>query len=346
MKKILIIEDEKDIRENIAEILMLADYETVSAKNGKEGVQLAKSSNPDLILCDVMMPELDGFGVLKILNNHPKLIHIPFLFLTAKTEQADFRKGMGLGADDYITKPFDDTDLLETIEFRLKKSANLKRIDSSQEGLRTFFNEARAEKDLKELSENREVRKYNRKDLIYEEGKYPKYLFHIVSGQVKTYQTSDFGKELTLNIYSTGDFFGFLPILNNRKYEEFALAQKDTLITLVPVEDFRLLLFKSRDFAAKFISLLAAHASHSENQLIQIAYSSVRKKLANTLLALKDKLNSNILKASREDLASLTGAAKETVTRTLTDFKTEGLIRVDGPEIEILNEAFLINMPQ
>ena len=346
MKKILIIEDDTDIRENIAEILMLSGYETVTAKNGKEGVVLARNSNPDLILCDVMMPELDGFGVLKILNNDPKLFHVPFLFLTAKTEKSDFRKGMGLGADDYITKPFDDTDLLETIELRLKKSANLKKIDSSQEGLRTFFNEARAESEMKALSKDKEERKYNKKDIIFEESQFPKHLFHIVSGQVKTFQTSDFGKELTINIYGPGDFFGFLPILNNEKYAESALAQKDTLITLIPIDDFKMLLFKSRDFAAKFISMLASHASHSENQLIEIAYSSVRKKLANGLLTLSSKLNNLTLKVSRDDLASLTGAAKETITRTLTDFKNEGIIRVEGSEIIILEMEGLVHMPQ
>jgi len=346
MKKILIIEDDKDIRENIAEILMLSEYEAITAKNGAEGVNLAKSSDPDLILCDVMMPKLDGFGVLKILNKDPKLIHVPFLFLTAKTEKSDFRKGMGLGADDYITKPFDDTDLLETIELRLKKSENLKKIDNSQEGLRTFFNAARAESEMRSLSENKEERKYNKKDIIFEEGKFPKYLFHVVSGQVKTFQSTDYGKELTLNIYGPGDFFGFLPILNNAKYAENALAQKDTLITLIPTEDFKTLLFKSRDFAAKFISMLASHASHSENQLIEIAYSSVRKKLANALLSLSTKLNIEILKVSRDDLASLTGSAKETVTRTLSDFKLEGIISVDGSEIEILDKSGLENMPQ
>jgi CRP-like cAMP-binding protein len=346
MTRILIIEDDQDIRENLAEILELSNYEAIQAKNGKEGVALAKSSDPDLILCDVMMPELDGFGVLKIINQDPRLLHVPFLFLTAKTEKADFRKGMGLGADDYITKPFDDVELLESIQIRLEKSKNLKQIDNSKEGLKTFFNAARAEEEFKELSENREERKYNKKDLIFEEGQLPKYLFHIAAGQVKTYQTSDLGKHLITNIYRSGDFFGFLPLLNNQKYSESAQAQKDSIITLIPAVDFRQLLFTSRDFSAKFISMIASHAEHSESQLIEIAYSSVRKKLANALLSLAEKFDDKPLKITRDDLASLTGSAKETITRTLTDFKNEGIVDVDGSKIIIKSKETLVNMPQ
>ena len=121
MKKILIIEDNPDVRENTAEILELSNYEVVTAENGKEGVKAASEELPDLIICDVMMPELDGFGVLRILSQNPVTATIPFIFLTARTEKSDFRKGMSLGADDYITKPFDDVDLLNAIEIRLKK---------------------------------------------------------------------------------------------------------------------------------------------------------------------------------------------------------------------------------
>ena len=121
MDKILIIEDNNDVRENLAEILELSGYDVSAAENGKVGVEAALGDVPDLILCDIMMPELDGFGVLRILSKNPKVASVPFIFLTAKAEKEDFRRGMGLGADDYITKPFDDVELLDTIEMRLKK---------------------------------------------------------------------------------------------------------------------------------------------------------------------------------------------------------------------------------
>src|SRR5688572_7986088 len=121
MKKILLIEDNLGIRENTSEILSLAGYDVSTAENGKTGVDLAQRIKPDLIICDIMMPELDGYGVLHILNKNAETSGIPFIFLTAKTEKTDIRKGMTLGADDYLTKPFDDTDLLNAIETRLRK---------------------------------------------------------------------------------------------------------------------------------------------------------------------------------------------------------------------------------
>lgn len=121
-KTILIIEDNTDIREGTAEILELTGrYDVLSAENGRIGVDLAMAHLPDLILCDIMMPELDGYGVLYILSRHEETAHIPFIFLTAKAERSDMRKAMELGADDYLTKPFDDVELLNAIDVRFKK---------------------------------------------------------------------------------------------------------------------------------------------------------------------------------------------------------------------------------
>src|SRR3954468_16685244 len=116
MKKILLIEDNDDIRENTAEILELANYKVFTAENGKAGIEQAMKTKPDLIVCDIMMPVLDGYGVLFALHKNLEFQNIPFIFLTAKTERSDFRKGMEAGADDYITKPFDATELLTAID--------------------------------------------------------------------------------------------------------------------------------------------------------------------------------------------------------------------------------------
>jgi DNA-binding response OmpR family regulator len=121
MRRLLVIDDHDDIRENIAEILSLAGYEVFTAKNGKRGVETALRENPELVICDIMMPELDGYGVLHLLRKNESTLNTPFIFLTAKTERTDLRKGMEMGADDYITKPFDDIELLNAIEIRLKK---------------------------------------------------------------------------------------------------------------------------------------------------------------------------------------------------------------------------------
>jgi DNA-binding NarL/FixJ family response regulator len=122
MKKILVIEDEPEMRRNLAALLRYHEYEPVEAENGRAGVALARREKPDLVLCDVMMPELDGHAVLQALQQDAELALIPFIFLTAKGEKDDLRSGMNLGADDYLTKPVANADLVRAIEARLRRS--------------------------------------------------------------------------------------------------------------------------------------------------------------------------------------------------------------------------------
>src|SRR3989442_4529710 len=121
MKKILVIEDEPEMRRNITTLLRYRDYEPIAAENGRQGIETARREKPDLILCDVMMPELDGYAVLHALQADPSLARIPFIFLTAKGEKDDLRSGMNLGADDYLTKPVANADLVQAIETRLRR---------------------------------------------------------------------------------------------------------------------------------------------------------------------------------------------------------------------------------
>lgn len=123
MKKILVIEDEPEMRRNIATILRLEKFQPIVAENGRVGVEIAKREKPDLILCDVMMPELDGHGVLQALREDAAMASVPFIFLTAKGEKGDVRSGMNLGADDYLTKPVAKSDLLDAVRTRLQRAA-------------------------------------------------------------------------------------------------------------------------------------------------------------------------------------------------------------------------------
>lgn len=345
-KRILIIEDNNELRENLSEILQLSGYETIVAENGKIGVELAIKTNPDLILCDVMMPLLDGFGVLKILSGNPLLMDTPFMFLTAKSEKIDFRKGMNLGADDYITKPFDDVELLESIEIRLKKRERFEHKNESNTEIKHFFDESKGHKDLLRLTEDREIRKYKKGDSIYEEAHPANWLYFIKSGRVKCFKINNLGKELITHIYGAGDFFGFLPILSNSHYDDNTICIEDAEVCLIPPEEFNLLLHNNKNFAANFIKILALHADYNENQLLDLAYSSVRKKLANALLLLHQKSEKGKINIMRDDLASLCGTAKETVIRTLSDFKNEGIINIDKNNIKILHIDTLKSMPQ
>src|SRR5688500_18502359 len=176
-KTILVIDDNSDIRDNTAEILELAGYKTFTAENGKRGVDIAVREKPAVIVCDIMMPELDGYGVLHLLRKNADTQNIPFIFLTAKTERSDFRKGMEMGADDYITKPYDDIELLNAIEVRLKKSEILgANYSSTQQGVTQFIKDIKGSGLLQQLNDQYQVESYPKKQTVYQEGKRPRFL--------------------------------------------------------------------------------------------------------------------------------------------------------------------------
>jgi CRP/FNR family transcriptional regulator, polysaccharide utilization system transcription regulator len=329
-EKILLIEDHPDVRENLAEILALAKYEVATAANGKEGVKKAYEFSPDLIICDIMMPELDGYGVLHLLGKEPETRDIPFIFLTAKSEQEDFRKGMGLGADDYLTKPFDDTELLNTVEMRLKKAKSRRApLETGKKGFDNFINEARGFEELKKLAESYQSRPYQKKEIIFEAESYPKGVFYLESGKVKIFLTNADGKEFISELIHPGQFFGYSALLEGNPYTESAEVLENAEIVFIPRDDFFSLIFSNREV---------------------LAYNSVRKRVAEALIMIyqryanpEDKKPYSI-SLSRENFAALVGTATETVIRTLSDFKEEGLISIRGSNVTILDPERLVQL--
>ena len=334
MKKILVIEDNKDMRENICEILDLAGYEVSCAENGREGIKQVNENLPDLVVCDVMMPELDGYGVLHILSSQDNTAHIPFIFLTAKGEKGDFRKGMNLGADDYITKPFEDLDLLEAIEVRLKKAEKVETMP--------------AVVSISELMEDQEVREFEPKSVIYREGQAARGLYYIKSGQVKTERLNEDGKILITGIFGPGETIGHLALISDTSHQETAVAMEPSEISLLPSKDFKHWLYSNPKLSAHFIKLLAHTVKDTEDRLEHMAYDSVRKRVANALIYLEEKFGEEdgafTVSMLRDDLASLVGMAKETLIRTLSSFKSEGLVTIEHGDITILNKKGLSNI--
>ncbi|MCU0340870.1 MAG: response regulator [Spirosomaceae bacterium] len=343
MKKILLIEDNIDMRENTTEILELARYQVLTAENGKEGVKIAQREQPDLIICDIMMPELDGYGVLHLLGKEPDTSHIPFIFLTAKAEKSDYRKGMTLGADDYLTKPYDDVELLNAVESRLRKKDLLKtKYSRTEEGLNQFFNEAKTHDSLSKIAENRKVKLFKKKETIYSEGNYPNAIYFLKQGKIKTGRINEFGKEYITELVKEGDFFGYLNLFDNTPYQDSAVALADSEVLIVPKEEFYALVYHNRDVAAKFIKMLSNEIQEREQRLLQLAYNSVRKRVSESLVMLanryqNDKTKPFAISITREDLASLVGTATETVIRTLSDFRDENLLEMKGSLITVLN---------
>jgi len=347
MKKILLIEDNQDVRETTADILELSGYEVSAVESGRAGVEAALNHPLDLIICDIMMPGLDGYGVLHILSKRSKTAGIPFIFLTAKSEKTDIRKGMNLGADDYLTKPFEESELLDAVETRLRKSNQLRQeYAPNSNGLDQFFQEARAFADLKDLSAERKLKTYQKKSDLFREGDMGQWLYFINQGQVKTYKTSEDGKELVTGMSGSGDFLGYMALLDDkRKHSETATALEETEVSLIPPDDFFRLLYGNREVAGKFIRMLSHHLVEREEQLLRIAYHSVRQRVAAVLLRLAEtQVESEehpVITLTQRDLAGLAGTVKETVTRTLADFKDEELINIDRMKITVLDKVRL-----
>jgi CheY-like chemotaxis protein len=223
MNTVLVIEDNQEMAENIADILRLGKYSVLTAPNGKVGVEVAQQQLPDLVLCDIMMPELDGYGVLHLLSNDPDTANIPFIFLTAKADKSDFRAGMNLGADDYVTKPFDGFDLLKVVETRLKKNTMLKSTYKNDlDGVNLFFSQAKELKEFQKLSEKRHVRTCHKKEFLFMEGQTLNDVYFINKGKIKTYKSNADGKELITGIHTAGDFLGYVSLLEDTPCKETA----------------------------------------------------------------------------------------------------------------------------
>ncbi len=350
MKTILVIEDNEDIRENVEEILTLSDYKVLTAQNGKEGVDIAQKNQPDLIICDIMMPGIDGYGVLHVLHKDPLTQNIPFIFLTSKSERSDFRAAMEMGADDYITKPFSGNELLNAIESRLKKNDIIrKNLPADMHGLNELRSALSNSKTLEQLTAESNVNDYKKRQVIYKQGNHPHYLFYILKGKVKTFKTHEDGKDLVIDLYNEGDFFGYTAMLENGIYKETAEAIEETELALIPRKEFEDVLNTNPAIAKKLISLLSRNVVAKEEQLLGIAYNTLRKKVAGALVSMQKKYHVTkkdafTIDISREELATIAGTATESLIRTLSDFKSENLIDIKTGKITIVDEKKLANL--
>ena len=347
MKKILLIEDNLDVRENTAEILELANYTVCTAPDGKDGVEMARKEKPDLIICDIMMPGLDGYGVLHLLSKDNDLNSVPFIFLTAKAERSDMRKGMDLGADDYITKPFDKTELLNAIESRLKRADALKKdYQPDFDGLSHFISDVAGDAALKKFLDGKKVNHYKKKEKIYQEHHYPNGIYYVKSGKAKITKTHEYGKELITDLLKEGDFFGYVSLLEEKPYIESAETLEESEVIFIPKEEFFNLVYSNHAVTKNFIRFLTKGVIDKQERLLELAYSSVRKRTAEALILLQDKYKTTdashfTMAIAREDLANIVGTATESLIRTLSDFKEEKLIEIKEGKIKIINDEKL-----
>lgn len=341
MKTILLIEDDTALRENTAELLELAQYKVYTAPNGQLGIEVAKDRVPNIIVCDIMMPEVDGYAVLEAISMNPDTAHIPFIFLSAKTEHKEIRKGMDLGADDYITKPFEEEELISAIESRLAKAAILSKAVHTPSNNKETTDEIRNLNELKNLFDDTgDIKSFKEGEVIYHRGDHANYVYLITKGVVKCSQIEDNGKELITDIYQTDRFLGFTSFEHNIRYEETATAIEDVVLSGISKNLLKSILEENKEVALELLNVLSHNIAVIKEQLIQMAYGSVRKKTAQTILQFVRVLNkktSETIKISRSDLASVAGIATESLIRTLSEFKKNGWIAIEGRNIKILN---------
>ncbi|NYJ27965.1 response regulator [Allomuricauda sp. ARW1Y1] len=344
MKKILLVEDDTSLRENVAELLELSGFEVCTASNGLIAVDMAKKEVPDLVLCDIMMPELDGYGVLEELSSHESTRKIPFIFVSAKTEKQDVRRGMNLGADDYLTKPFEEEELLSAIECRLEKAKQMNTV-LQEHPKQAKEDEIRSLNELKNFFDDHgELLSYKKDETIYNKGDHSNMVYLILKGVVKSCSLDEEGKELITSIYSADDFLGFTSLTDHLPYQEYTIAMEDVELAGISKEKVKGILEDNRSVTLELMDVITGNLTDIKKQLLQMAYSSVRKKTAQTLLLFSKAINRDkdgALKIARSDLAGVAGIATESLIRTLSDFKNEGLIAIENRTISVIDREAL-----
>jgi DNA-binding response OmpR family regulator len=331
---VLLIEDDLVLAENTRELLELSGYRTFLAHEGKTGLKKAYKELPDIIISDIMMPELDGYEVYTALQQNRHTRNIPFIFLSAKSNPADVRRGMNLGADDYITKPFSEEDLILTIEKRLAKRAQLQgekspgrknqlHLEEFKEYVRTYGEQLEADKNEEIFMENRMACS----------------VYLLEHGLVKTFRLDEYGKELITAIPQKGDFLGFYSYKNSTHYPESALALEKSILYRLSHDEFVQMLEQNRDLMLEFAEEITHSLDVLRTHLLEMAYGSVLKKTASTLLEFAEKISGNntpVLKVSRSDMASVAGISTESFIRSLSCLKKDGVIDIIGRDIKIL----------
>ncbi|AII54341.1 response regulator [Hymenobacter sp. APR13] len=342
-KTILLIEDNNDIRENTAEILEMTGYAVLTAENGKVGVEKALETRPDLVVCDIMMPVLDGYGVLHIFNQNPRLAGVPFIFLTAKTERADLRRGMELGADDYLTKPFDESELLSAVAGRLARFQHLRPdYPATPAGVHDFLADARQAGGLEGLLAERRHHVLPRRHILYAEGDEATRLYFVQSGRVKVSKTTAGGKELITALHGPGEFLGYQVLLAGTCHHDSAVTLDEAEILYIPAADFHQLLLGNPEVSRRFVRLLVGQVQQQDEQRLDLAYSSLRRRVADTLLYLHARQQQLSpadprIPLGRDDMAALIGTAPESLSRTLSEFRQDGIVELAPGSVHLLH---------
>ncbi|MFT6000699.1 MAG: CRP-like cAMP-binding protein [Neolewinella sp.] len=336
-QRLLIIEDNEEVRENLAEILELYGYQTATSRNGLEGVKACIQDPPDMILCDIMMPELDGYGVLNLLSENERTAGIPFIFITAKTETEDIRRGMILGADDYITKPFYKDELLQVIRTRLKKAGVRSNAASPAAEKQVHLSDPdRGAAELaKAFASSGRESLFSQGQSVVREGEFPHFIYQVISGNVHLSRSHEYGRDYIVAELGPGEIFGIPTVLERAPFHYTAKAITEVRCQMLPTKTLLDLINTDRSVTEALMRLLAGRLVEHSERLVHQAYDSVRRRTALVVCDLYEKYDGSPLELSRDELAQMVGSTKESVIRALSDFKREGLLTTEGKTIRV-----------
>ncbi|PHM05815.1 EAL domain-containing response regulator [Nostoc sp. 'Peltigera malacea cyanobiont' DB3992] len=305
MPKILIIEDEEAVRENILDLLEAENFETLAAANGRIGVDLAISEVPDLILCDLMMPEIDGYGVLTALHQDASTATIPFIFLTAKSAKSDFRQGMDMGADDYITKPFTRAELLSAITNRLEKYATLKRYLSRP----TVINSLSPKMQMLEISLHRAIKQDNFKEFEI----YYQPIVDIASGKIVAvesllrWQSPELGMIYPTEFIPLAESTGLIVPLGKwvlkRVCQQIKSWREAGIYSLIVAVNLSVMEFNQPDLIQKIVNLIAINGLEPHYLELELTESMIMQDV-NSAIATMNKLQSLGVKIGIDDFGT------------------------------------------
>lgn len=334
--KILIVEDNEEMRENISEILSISNYNVRTAEDGLKGIQAAREFNPDLIISDIMMPNLDGLGMLNIIQNDENLSHIPLIFLTAKTDKDDFRKGMNLGAEDYLIKPFEANDLLEVIKIKLKKYHKIHQ--SKSRTIEGVFNEEVLLKNqkIKDTLNSCEKKTYGKGSIIWQTEDFMNNLYFLESGLTKEYIETVAIKDLILK-FSKGPRFIGLDRIYQKKHNTILEIVEESKLIAIPKKIFEEII-ETENLVISYHAYIDHTIQELHERLSINSYGNVREKVCYHLIKLFSLFEETPISISREDLASYCGMAKETLIRMLSELKDEKLIQLNPEGIKLINK--------
>ncbi len=343
---VLLIEPDRKTADSVREILELSGYQVVTEHAGLAGKARALLPDTSLVLCSAQLPDIDPYAILDAIRLSPPRRHIPFLLLIDKAYKVAFRKGMDLGADDFITKPCDAVELIDVVALRLAKAARIAEKMALTDA--PELNPQKGKDVLLQALSQQTLEFFQPRDYLYREGQTPRHLYHIEDGQVKVFRTNEIGKDFVIRVHGPGSIFGHQALIEGKAHRVNAVAIEPSQIRLLPQDAFLRLLAEDADLYRYLIGRLADDMCHYEGKMLSIAYDSVRKRIATALLELyhREGIPDPTIALLREDLSNMVGTAKESVSRTLSEFKSEQLIDLDSGTITILHEdklAKLIN---